>query len=108
MEVLQKMTLIKLNVPEFFEDPIFMAWFDEQASKHQLASWHGGGKATEFSDAFLTVHVLWEPSSCEDGYYAEGSNSDMPEPFFKQICQQVWSMGHWGEDVLVWLTNLEG
>ena len=75
---------IRLSVPQWFEDPEFVAFLKERAG-HGLATWHKVGESCpdEFSDVFVGV----DPSLT-----GEGTDLDMPEKFWDEIvrvCQDV-------------------
>jgi hypothetical protein len=62
-----------LNVPAFFADPDFREWLVGETPKF---TWYRGGAVDEWSD----VVVLVDP-----GLEGDGSDADMPEPFWTQI-----------------------
>jgi hypothetical protein len=92
---------ISINVPEFFEDPAFMAWLNNPDNK--VFTWHTkGDEPGEYSDVVVTL---------EGSLNGEGSDSDMPEycwDLILEACRQ-----HLGEDsrynirFYVTLTNLQ-
>lgn len=70
---------ISMNVPSWFEDPEFMAWLNNP--KTIVFTWHEKGtNASEWSDTIVCV----DPSLS-----GEGSDSDMPDHFWKQIVDAV-------------------
>jgi len=83
-------TCVKLNMPHWFEDEEFMNWLNSH-DYGEIATWHTPGAATEYSDIFMT--------KCGD----EGSNSDMPLKFWKEVLKETKSY----EECVVWITNLE-
>lgn len=62
-----------LNVPDFFADPDFRRWLENDTPKF---TWHREGAIDEWSD----VIVLVDPQ-----LNGEGSESDMPEVFWDRI-----------------------
>lgn len=89
-----------INAPEFFADPDFMAWLNNENMKF---TWHTRGKpAHDFSDVVVAV----DPSLT-----GEGTDSDMPEHIWVQIVQAC--KDHVGPQsspqchILVRLTNLD-
>jgi len=66
---------IVVNAPEFFADPSFQAWLDNDNPKF---TWHRGGVPGDWSD----VIVLVDPSLS-----GEGSDSDMPAAIWEQIVE---------------------
>lgn len=88
-----------LNVPEFFADPAFQRWLENDAPKF---TWHRGGPVNEWSD----VIVLVDP-----GLAGEGSDSDMPAALWDQIvdaCRRHLGVSRGGSThYMVRLTNLQ-
>jgi len=86
--------LLRLNAPEFYQDPAFVAWLDDPAETQ--ATWHRKGfPPNEYSDMFFT----WDSG--------EGSNSDMPEHIWDKICDIVTEQYGPSGFCIVWLSNLE-
>lgn len=93
---------LTINAPEFFEDPVFMAWLNNSQRK---MTWHIPGNAV--ADEYSDVMVFVEPS-----LNGEGSDSDMPEYIWNQIveacrnhCRNAdLALGH---HIAVRLTNLQ-
>lgn len=90
---------LRMNAPEFFKDPEFIAWLNNGDRKF---TWHPGGAPSDHSD----VIVLVDPS-----LNGEGSDSDMPEHIWEQIveaCRKQFGEPEYGGEVFtVRLTNLE-
>lgn len=81
---------IRFDVSQWYADPEFQEWFLDQCQHNYLATWHNGSKEfSDCSDAFITYD------------YGEGSNYDMPEKLWDQLCKTLGSGQY-----LVWLTNL--
>jgi hypothetical protein len=81
--------LVRINAPEFYRDPQFVAWLNDL--QRQQATWHRKGEQPgEFSDLFFTV----DPP--------DGSDSDMPEHLWRQILAAVGQ----ADECVVWLSNL--
>jgi hypothetical protein len=98
MEVFKGHSL-RLNAPEFYRDPAFVAWLNNGVPKF---SWHKGGLPDEWSD----VVVLVDPSLS-----GEGTDSDMPDHIWEAIvnaCRQAYgqAMGGVREHITVRLTNV--
>lgn len=49
----ERISAISINCPEFFARVDFQAWLNKGAKKRTLATWHGVGKPTEYSDTFI-------------------------------------------------------
>ena len=99
MDIQQARSLV-INAPEFFEDPVFMAWLNNGKCKF---TWHckGNAVADEFSDVVVSV----DPS-----LNGEGDSSDMPDYIWRQIIDvcRVHLGAHQGEcNYLVRITNLD-
>lgn len=92
--VLPYIHLVRINAPELFRDPEFVAWLN-RPSGNRTATWHvKGQEPDEWGDVFFTY---------EDG---EGSDADMPERIWDDICELL--RPHVGcEACFVWLTNIE-
>lgn len=92
---------LRMDVPEFYKDPAFVAWLNNGVPKF---SWHKGGTPNEWSD----VVVLVDPSLS-----GEGTDSDMPKQFWDQIvqaCRAAYGPVLVGteEHITVRLTNVGG
>jgi hypothetical protein len=85
------MPLVRIDAPELFRDSEFMAWLNDNLDN--IATWHQGGDANEYSDLFITI----------DG--TEGSNSDMPDHLWDLIVNAVHGVGV--ENALVWIANID-
>lgn len=99
MQIHQSRSLV-INAPEFFHDPVFMAWLNNGRPKF---SWHipGNTVADEYSDVVVGV----DPS-----LNGEGDSSDLPEHIWSQIveaCRQHIGPHASDSHYLVRLTNLE-
>lgn len=83
---------IKINVPDWFADAEFQKWLAEAVNMPgDLATWHVSSEPPgDSSDIFMTYD------------YTDGSNSDMPERFWDQLCETLGSGWY-----VVWLTNLD-
>lgn len=83
--------VIRINAPEFYQRADFMAWLNDP--QRIQATWHGKGcEPSEYSDLFFTY---------ADG---DGSDSDMPEEVWKEICRAMNEAGV--DNALIWLSNL--
>lgn len=91
---------LMLNVPEWFADPEFLEWLNNDQTR--VFTWHEKGSApTDFSDVIVTL----EPN-CS----GEGSSSDMPERFWNSIvatCKQTLGENGFNYHYFVRLTNLQ-
>lgn len=88
---------LRLNAPEFYQDPDFIAWLNSKGPKF---TWHQGGQPTEWSD----IVVLVDPS-----LNGEGSDSDMPEAVWSRIieaCRQRLGPGRSSDHYTVRITNI--
>ncbi len=89
---------IVVDAGEFFKDEAFLAWLNDKATPK--ATWHEGGLAHPFSDAF----VLVDPS-----LNGEGSDSDMPEHIWREIVEacilEIVPGSTSGNHIIVWLRN---
>ena len=90
---------IRLNRPQWFRDPAFIAWLKDPTSC--TMSWHCPGEPiSEWSDTMVFV----DPS-----LNGEGSDSDMPEPIWNQIleaCRQHFQPSS-GLHIAVLITNVD-
>jgi hypothetical protein len=103
MSEVESLPCLKINCPELFADPEFVAWLNVGASSRgatgspewkpgPVATWHRGGTPHEYSDTFVTY----------DG--GEGSDSDMPEHCWERLCEVAREVGV--TYAVLWLTNL--
>lgn len=89
-----------INAPEFFKDPAFMAWLNNNEPKF---TWHikGNTVADEYSDVVVCV----DPSLS-----GEGTDSNMPEYIWNKIveaCREHIGTGSGENHYMVRLTNLD-
>ena len=97
-----RMPLLRLNAPLWFRDAGFLDWLnkaargDDPRRTGRLATWYrpSDPRPDEFADFFLT----WSDN--------DGSNSDMPEPFWLDLCDAVRTYDPDLSEVLIWVTNL--
>lgn len=83
--------LVRINAPEFYRDPDFVAWLNDP--DRQQATWHRKGEPPgPYSDLFFTV----DPP--------DGSDSDMPEPIWQRILAALPP----DKECVIWLSNLGG
>jgi len=88
-----------INAPEFFQDPAFVAWLNNDEPKF---TWHTKGEEpSEWSDVVVTVC----PSLS-----GEGSDADMPEHIWNEIVEackvQFGGLPRGGNHIMVRLTNM--
>ncbi len=84
--------VLRINAPDWYDRKDFVAWLSDE--NNLVATWHERGeKPNEFSDVFVTY---------DDG---EGSDSNMPQDIWAQICQFA-EEAHFSAG-LVWISNLE-
>ena len=82
---------IRINVPEWYEREDFQTWLNGNGKQ---ATWHTkGAKPNEFSDVFM-----WYDNH-------EGSDSDMPESIWEELCKICDSEGF--EFGYIHLTNIQ-
>jgi hypothetical protein len=96
-----KSKALTVNAPQFFQDPRFLAWLNNDEPKF---TWHKkGAQPNDYSD----VVVMVDPS-----LNGEGTDSDMPEHIWDQIvdaCKVQFGSLPRGEDhIMVRLVNVEG
>lgn len=85
--------LMRINCPEFYEDPDFLDWINGKTGC-ELLTWHvAGDEAGDYSDVFLNYDH-------GDGAYSE----DVPEHIWEEICRLAEEAGF--EYGMIWLTNL--
>jgi hypothetical protein len=94
-----KSKALTINVPQFFADPAFVAWLNNDEPKF---TWHKkGDQPNDYSD----VVVMVDPS-----LNGEGTDSDMPEHIWEQIvdaCKVQFGGLPRGEDhIMVRLVNV--
>lgn len=88
------MPIVRINAPEFYRDPEFLAWLNNPVTN--VATWHQQGDTPgEYSDLFFTY---------DNG---DGCNTDMPAHIWEQICEAVDPLRCYNGECLIWLSNLE-
>lgn len=97
----QESKSLTVNAPQFFSDPAFVAWLNNDEPKF---TWHKKGTAPgEYSDVVVMV---------DPGLNGEGSDSDMPEHIWDQIvdaCKvHFGGLGRGEDHIMVRLVNVEG
>lgn len=93
----QVCSALVINAPEFFQDPEFQSWLNNDKPKF---TWHQGGDPGDWSD----VVVLVDPQ-----LGGEGADSDMPEHIWTQIvnsCKDAFGPARKVPHIMVRLTNL--
>ncbi|KVP39979.1 hypothetical protein [Burkholderia ubonensis] len=86
-----------INAPEFFQDPEFQSWLNNDEKKF---TWHEGGTPGDWSDVVVMV---------DPGLGGEGSDSDMPEHIWDKIvaiCRSKLAPARNAPHIIVRLTNL--
>lgn len=95
----QHLAGLVVNVPEFFQDPAFLGWLNDDTTS--VFTWHSAGSEPgEWSDVIVGV----DPS-----LNGEGSDADMPPHLWHaliELCQERLVPSN-GPHILVRLTNLD-
>jgi hypothetical protein len=97
---------LKINCPELFADPLFLAWLNEGAKAdggHIVATWHRPGAVGEYCDVFVT-YDHGDGSDSPVGCYGWPDGPAMPEACWEKLdaaCKEAaLTCG------VLWLTNL--
>ena len=83
--------VIRINAPEYFEDPHFAEVLNTQSMG--IATWHHGGPVGEYSDVFLVI----DGGECNDF-------DRLPAWIADDVLRLVGMTG--GNHAVVWITNL--
>ncbi|TVS15921.1 MAG: hypothetical protein EA417_12005 [Gammaproteobacteria bacterium] len=101
MEITGESQGLVINVPEWFQEPDFLAWLNNPTTS--LMTWHTRGEpANEYSDTIVFV---------DPGLSGEGPDADMPAKYWGQILEACRSRFRpWQTDdlLVVRITNLGG
>lgn len=92
--------LIRINAPEIFQDPAFIAWLNRK-DELAVATWHKAGEEpNEFSDVFMVV----------DGPNDGSEYGMLPDHIWDKIykiCKEHVPLRYGEAHCFVWLTNCE-